>query len=186
MSICDENILFTKYYYFSIAIFPAFSFYFILLSFAPSAAAVWHSNRVWIPCESNSVWHNIFSHAGITIVSNKKEQDHAIKIHPRIIKKLPQMASRGTLQTPSEPLGDPFGHTPYFKTLLDVIFRYFGSTLASLGAPFWKPFGLLFLSWGLQETKIDLFRGVRLRSDFFNAFWWYFGGSWQLWNIAKV
>ena len=78
-------------------------------------------------------------------------------MHPRIIKKLPQMASRGTLQTPSEPLGDPFGHTPYFKTLLDVIFRHFGSTLASLGAPFWKPFGLLFLSWGFQETKIDEF-----------------------------
>ena len=90
-------------------------------------------------------------------LATKKEQAHAIKIHPRIIKKLPQMASRGTLQTPSEPLGDPFGHTPYFKTLLDVIFRHFGSTLASLGAPFWKPFGLLCLSWGLQETKIDEF-----------------------------
>ena len=90
-------------------------------------------------------------------VATKKEQDHAIKIHPRIIKKLFQMASRGTLQTPSEPLGNPFGHSPYFKTLLDVIFRHFGSTLASLGAPFWKPFGLLCLSWGFQETKIDEF-----------------------------
>ena len=80
------------------------------------------------------------------------------------------MASRGTLQAPSEPLGAPFGHTPYFKTLLDVIFRHFGSTLASFGAPFWKPFGLLFLSWGFQETKIDEFWGVRLRSDFFEHF----------------
>ena len=90
-------------------------------------------------------------------LATREEQAHAIKIHPRIIKKLPRMASRGTLQTPSEPLGDPFGHSPYFKTLLDVIFRHFGSTLASLGALFWKPFGLLCLSWGFQETKIDEF-----------------------------
>ena len=86
-----------------------------------------------------------------------KEQENAIKIHPRIIKKLPQMASRGTLQAPSEPLGAPFGHTPYFKTLLDVIFCHFGSTLASLGAAFRRPLGLLSLSWTLQEPKIDEF-----------------------------
>ena len=88
-------------------------------------------------------------------LSTRKEQDHAIKIHPRIIKKiikkLPQMASRGTLQAPSEPLGAPFGHTPYFKTLLDVIFRHFGSTLASLGAAFRRPLSLLSLSWTVQE-----------------------------------
>ena len=94
-------------------------------------------------------------------LSTRKEQDHAIKIHPRIIKKiikkLPQMASRDTLQAPSEPLGAPFGHTPYFKTLLDVIFCHFGSTLASLGAAFRRPLGLLSLSWTLQEPKIDEF-----------------------------
>ena len=142
----------------------------ILLSFAPSAAAVWHCDRVRIPCESNSVGHNVFQALALPSLSTRKEQQNGIKIHPRIIKKLPQMASRGTLQTPSDPLGDPFGHTPYFDTLLDVIFRDCGSTLASLGAPFWKPFGLLFLSWGLQETKIDEFWGVRLRSDFLKRF----------------
>ena len=89
--------------------------------------------------------------------STRKDQENGIKIYPRIIKKLPQMASRGTLQAPSEPLGAPFGHTPYFKTLLDVIFCHFGSTLASLGAAFRRPLGLLSLSWTLQEPKIDEF-----------------------------
>ena len=34
---------------------------FIVLSFAPSAAAVWHCDHVRIPCESNSVRHSVFS-----------------------------------------------------------------------------------------------------------------------------
>ena len=143
----------------------------ILLSFAPSAAAVWNSNRVEYRVKAIQYDITFFQTLASPSLATKKEQDHAIKIHPRIIKKLPQMASRGTLQTPSEPLGDPFGHSPYFKTLLDTFFGHFGSTLASLGASFWKPFGLLCLSWGLQETKIDEFWGVRLRIDFFNAFW---------------
>ena len=33
----------------------------IVLSFAPSAAAVWHCDHVRIPCESNSVRHSVFS-----------------------------------------------------------------------------------------------------------------------------
>ena len=32
----------------------------IVLSFAPSAAAVWHCDHVRIPCESNSVRHSVF------------------------------------------------------------------------------------------------------------------------------
>ena len=32
----------------------------IVLSFAPSAAAVWHCDRVRITCESNSVRHSVF------------------------------------------------------------------------------------------------------------------------------
>ena len=32
----------------------------IVLSFAPSAAAVWHCDRVRIPCESNSARHSFF------------------------------------------------------------------------------------------------------------------------------
>ena len=34
---------------------------YIVLSFAPSAAAVWHCDHVRIPCESNSVRHSVFS-----------------------------------------------------------------------------------------------------------------------------
>ena len=67
------------------------------------------------------------------------------------------MDSKSTLRRPSEPLGHPFGYKPYLKTLLDLIFHHFGSIWGSLVGPFWRPLGLLFLSWTLQEPKIDEF-----------------------------
>ena len=36
----------------------------IVLSFAPSAAAVWHCHRVRKTCERNSVWHSVFQVLG--------------------------------------------------------------------------------------------------------------------------
>ena len=41
--------------------------------------------------------------------------------------------------------------------------------------PFWRPFGLLFLSWGLQEPKMGGFWGVCFQLHFLNDFWYYFG-----------
>ena len=93
------------------------------------------------------------------------------------------MASKGTLQRPSEPLGAPFGYRPYFRTLLDVFFCHLGSTLASHGGPFWRPFGLLFLSWGLQEPKMGGFWGVCFQLHFLNDFWYYFGWVLDLKNL---
>ena len=49
------------------------------------------------------------------------------------------MASKRVPQRPSEPPGVSFACKLDFKTLWDVIFQDFGSSLASLGAPFWKP-----------------------------------------------
>ena len=106
-----------------------------------------------------------------------------IKIHPKSSNTCPQMASKGAFQRPSEPLGASFGYRPYFRTLLDVFFCHLGSTLASHGGPFWRPFGLLFLSWGLQEPKIGGFWGVCFQLHFLNDFWYYFGWVLDLKNL---
>ena len=84
------------------------------------------------------------------------------------------MALKGALLRLSEPLGAPFGYRLYFKTLLDFMFCHLGSTLASHGGPFWTPFGLSFLSWGLQEPKMGGFWGVCFQFHFLNDFWYYF------------
>ena len=90
----------------------------------------------------------------------KKISKRPPKIYPNRfekLKNLPQMVSKSTLQSLPGPLWAPFGYKLYFKTLLDLIFHHFCSILASLGGPFWRALGLLFLSWGLQEPKIDEF-----------------------------
>ena len=56
------------------------------------------------------------------------------------------MASNRAPKKPSKPPGAPFACKLYFQTLWDVIFKGFESSLASLGAPFWRPLGLLPLS----------------------------------------
>ena len=80
------------------------------------------------------------------------------------------MASKGAFQRPSEPLGASFGYRPYFRTLLNVFFCHLGSTLASHGGPFWKPFGLLFLSWGAPRAQNGRILGGLLSASFFERF----------------
>ena len=90
----------------------------------------------------------------------------------------PQMTSRGTLQSPSEPLGAPFGYEPYFKTLLDVTLRHFDSTLASLGGSFWEPFRHLSSLGRSWDRKMGSFGGIPFDITFLikfrsklDAFW---------------
>ena len=71
--------------------------------------------------------------------NSQQELDNTCKNQPKIYAIWPQ---KGLPQSPSEPPGAPFARKLYCKALWDVIFEGFGSSLASLGAPFSMPFGL--------------------------------------------
>ena len=155
---------------------------FIVLSFAPSAAAVWHCVRMRITCERNSVRHSIFFKrwAGQFVIiihevetkadqglieilrkSRKKTQNHSKTTpnHPRTTPRPPQDHPKTT----PDPKMDPDRHFSRFCL-------NFGVPLGSLGAPFGEPFRIFGPPQGPKNRKNGALENVCSRARFFNGF----------------
>ena len=147
----------------------------IVLSFAPSAAAVWHCEPLRITCGSNSARRSVFLNVAQGIIKKNPP-----KIIPKWNQNGPEILPKGVSgghPSLSGPTSDTGRISRPSREPCFAVSASLGDPLGTPRGPIGQPFRNLFLSGRAQNPKMDAFLADLFSDAFLHVFLWISGAS---------
>ena len=145
-----------------------------MLSFAPSAAAVWHCEPVRITCGSNSARRTVFLNVALGIIKTNLPQIIP-KWNQNGAETLPKSVS-GSHPSLSEPTSDTGRISRSSREQFFAVSASLEIPWGAIGVPLVRPFRDLSPSGKAQDPKMDAFSNNMFSDAFFTRLSMDFGG----------